>query len=81
MIGVLLHPLYGDILVLPWKRPPAETVRELNDNLPLFNSLKSALVSGLEKVHDKGTIILQELFQLEDDQSNLTKLSVLKIIL
>lgn len=44
VMGVLLHPLYGDILVLPWKRAPAETVRELNDNLPLFNSLKAALV-------------------------------------
>ena len=67
VIGVLVHPLYGDILVLPWKRQQVESVRELSENLPLFTNLKVNLIQGMEKIKEKGLTIFLDLLKVEDD--------------
>ncbi len=53
----------------------------MNYNLPLFTNLKSDLVAGIEKIHQFGVPIFAELLRDEDDQANMTRLSILKILL
>jgi len=78
VLTVFMHPIYGDIFTFPWRKSSSESISEFNEALPLFECLKQEIASSIEEL-DWADILIK-VFNAEDE-SNLTKVSVLRLIL
>jgi len=81
VLSVFMHPIYGDIFTFPWLRSLTDLLSEFNEALPLFECLKQDIASSLEEFNwDE---ILIKVFNSEDESNNgnLTKVSVLRLVL
>lgn len=80
VLAVFMHPIYGDVFTFPWRRGPNETITEFNESLTLFECLKQTITNGL--IEFDWVSVLDKVYKAEDDSnSNMTKISVLRVIL
>lgn len=89
VLGVLVHPIYGEIFSFPWKRGSNESneikninsllkldVIEFNESYPLYDCLKQSIYNTLNEFDFLALFI--KLYSA-DEESNLTKLSILRV--
>jgi fused len=79
VIGVLIHPIFGDIFTFPWKRNQSEIVFEFSENLPYFENIKQLVVNALLEIDWLGIFI--KLYNSEEEATSLTKISIMRVIL
>jgi hypothetical protein len=89
VLAVFMHPVYGDMFTLPWRRSESGrnyvislfnnlAISEFNESLPLFECLKQMITNSLTELDWIGT--LSKIYNTEDENNgNLTKISVLRV--
>ncbi|CAD8055051.1 unnamed protein product [Paramecium sonneborni] len=75
VIGVLIHPIHGEIFSFPWKKGYSIQIQNFNEALPLFESLKNQIVTAYADIDH------MKIYNEQDEQQNLTRISVLRILL
>ncbi|CAD8060806.1 unnamed protein product [Paramecium sonneborni] len=75
VISVLIHPINGEIFYFPWKKGYSNQVQNFNEALPLFESLKFQIVQSFSDIDHL------KLWNQQDEQQNLIKISILRILL
>ncbi|KAM3144599.1 hypothetical protein pb186bvf_003206 [Paramecium bursaria] len=75
VLGVLIHPIHGDIFSFPWKKNQQIQVQNFNDVVPLFEQIKNQIS---QVFLDTDPL---KIYNEIDDQQNLTRISILRILL
>lgn len=79
VLAVLMHPLYGDILPFPWRRNQSGNMNEFCECLGLFECVKQSILNCLLEIDSLNVFI--KLYNFEDENTNLTRVSILRILL
>ncbi|KAL4452973.1 hypothetical protein ABPG73_012917 [Tetrahymena malaccensis] len=79
VLAVLVHPVYGDIFTFPWKRGLSGAVSEFCECLSIFECLKTQVYTYLQEVDWLSLFV--RLYNSEEDNSKLTKISILRIVM
>jgi fused-like protein len=77
-LSFAVHPTNGEVFLFPWKRNRSEMVSEFNDAFSVFDGVRQLIWSNLNEF--SWLPLFMDVFSTEDE-GNLTKISVLRIIL
>jgi fused-like protein len=77
-LAVTVHPSNGEVILFPWKRNKSEVVSEFNDAYPVFESVRKSVLISLNTRDWLSNFVL--IFNSEEE-GNLTKISVLRVVL
>jgi fused len=77
-LAAAVHPTGGEVFQFPWKRTRSDIVAEFNDAFPLFDSVRQLIYSSLSDLDWLATF--SDLYNTDDD-SNQTRISILRILL
>ncbi|CAD8144028.1 unnamed protein product [Paramecium octaurelia] len=75
VISVLIHPINGEIIHFPWKKGYSTQVQNFNESLPLFESLRNQILTSYADIDHL------KICNYQDEQQNLIRISVLRILL
>jgi fused-like protein len=79
VFSVLMHPVYGDISTFPWKRATSTNVSEFNECATMFECVRQSIMNCLFEIDWINLFV--RVYQTEDEASNITKISILRILL
>lgn len=78
-LAVTVHPSNGEIFPLPWRRNRNEVVAEYNDNFAMFELTRQTVWEALNEFN--WLQCFAQIFNQADDEGNLTKISLLRVLL
>ena len=78
-LAVTVHPSNGEIFPLPWRRNRNELVAEYNDHFAMFELARQTVWEALNEFD--WLQCFSQIFSQADDEGNLTKISILRVLL
>mmetsp|Transcript_29071 Transcript_29071/g.52033 ORF Transcript_29071/g.52033 Transcript_29071/m.52033 type:complete len:1206 (+) Transcript_29071:492-4109(+) len=78
-LAVTVHPSNGEIFSFPWKRDRSEQVAEFNDSWPILEQARQHVWGALNEFDWLNCLC--SVFNSCDEEGNLTKISVLRVLL
>lgn len=78
-LAVTVHPSNGEIFNFPWKRDRSEQVSEFNDAWPTLEQARQHVWAALNEFDWLSCLV--SVFNSCDEEGNLTKISVLRVML
>ena len=77
VLSVAIHPFFGEVYTMPWKRGPHQAISEYNECQPIFDSIRTISLSTLDKFN-----WIEVITEVYKNCNNLiTQISILRMIL